>query len=123
MLEAVLAGDEAQALILEHPDPATPPDSPREDGDDPDVPPSPIPEGDDVIPLILPARLKRGWDWPGYANELIEAAHRLPPDQIGQFRVLNASQLNNLRISHKEEWSRVQQALAEHEREGEVTDG
>jgi hypothetical protein len=43
----------------------------------------------------------------------------LPPDQVGQFRVLNASQLNNLRISHKEEWSRVQQALAEHERESE----
>jgi hypothetical protein len=49
---------------------------------------------------------------------LIEAAHRLPPDQIGQFRVINASQMNNLRVALKDEWSRVQQALAEHEREG-----
>jgi phage recombination protein Bet len=116
MLEVVLGQEaEAQALILEHPDPVETPDSPRGE-DEPASQPAP-PEGD-AIPLILPARKTRGWDWPGYASELIEAAHRLPPDQIGQFRVVNASQMNNLRVALKEEWSRVQQALAEHEREG-----
>jgi hypothetical protein len=95
-------------------DPAPPPDGPREDDDAAAHPP----EGDTTIPMILPARLKRGWDWPGYATELIEAAHRLPSDQVGQFRIMNASQMNNLRISHKEEWDRVQQALADHEPEG-----
>jgi hypothetical protein len=107
---------EVRGILKE--DPAPPPDSPREDGDvADDVPPSPS-EGDTTIPMILPARLKRGWDWPGYATELIEAAHRLPSDQVGQFRIMNASQMNNLRISHKEEWDRVQQALADHEPEG-----
>jgi phage recombination protein Bet len=121
----VLGADQIAKL-----DPAPPPDSPppsrgrpREEapaqaGDGDDVSPSPTPEGDTTIPMILPARKHRSWDWPGYAAELIEAAHRLPPDQIGQFRVINASQMNNLRVALSEEWSRVQQALAEHEREG-----
>jgi hypothetical protein len=107
----------APAVAAEPHPGVAPPDRPREAGEE-EQPAAPE-GGDDVIPLILPARLRRGWDWPGYANELIEAAHRLPPEQLGEFRALNASQMNNLRISHKEEWSRVQQTLAEHEREGE----
>jgi phage recombination protein Bet len=109
MLEAVLGPK----------DPAPPPDSPREDGAPPNVDPSPPPEGD-VIPMILPARKHRSWDWPGYANELIEEARQLHPADMDRFRAKNASQMNNLRIALQEEWSRVQQALAEHEREGEV---
>jgi hypothetical protein len=96
---------------------SVPPDRPREEAGE-EQPAAP--EGDTTIPVLLPARLRRGWDWPGYANELIEAGRRLPPQQVGEFRARNASQINNLRISHKEQWSRVQQALAEHEREGEV---
>jgi phage recombination protein Bet len=124
MREAVLGPDEPAEphASSASPDPAALPDSPREDGDVPVSRSSPTPEGDEAIPHILPARKQRGWDWLGYANELIEAARRLPPDQIGQFRVINASQMNNLRVSHKEEWGRVQQALAEQEREGDAPD-
>jgi hypothetical protein len=73
-----------------------------------------------TIDVVKPQRRseKGGWDWPLYAEEVIVAGRRLRAEQVGEFRVKNASMLNNLRIANKEEWSRIQQALADHEREG-----
>jgi hypothetical protein len=73
-----------------------------------------------TIEVVKPQRRseKGGWNWPLYAEEVIAAGGRLRADQLGEFRVQNASMLNNLRIANKDQWSRVQQALADHEREG-----
>jgi DNA segregation ATPase FtsK/SpoIIIE-like protein len=78
------------------------------------------PPEEPTIDVVKPQRRseKGGWNWPLYAEEVIVAGRRLRPERVGEFRVKNASMLNNLRIANKEEWSRIQQALAEHEREG-----
>jgi hypothetical protein len=73
-----------------------------------------------VKPKQLAGRSSSGWDWHAYADDVIAAAltlgHR---DQLAAFRAVNASMLNTCRghPSGKAEWSRIQQALADHERE------
>jgi hypothetical protein len=79
------------------------------------------PPEEPIIDVVKPQRRSEkggGWNWPLYAEEVIGAGRRLRAEQVGEFRVKNAPQLNNLRVANKEEWSRIQQALAEHEREG-----
>lgn len=72
-----------------------------------------------TIEAIKPRRIARGgWDWPGYADAILEAARELPRDHFGAFRTLNAPMLNSLRLSNKDEWARVQQTLADYERDG-----
>jgi hypothetical protein len=75
---------------------------------------------DEIKPKQLAAGRTSGWDWAGYADEVIAAARQLPRDQLAAFRVTQAQMLNTCRghSAGKPEWSRIQQALAEHEREG-----
>jgi recombination protein RecT len=75
---------------------------------------------DEIKPKQLAAGRTSGWDWAGYADEVIAAARQLPRDQLGAFRVTQAQMLNTCRghPAGKPEWSRIQQALADHEREG-----
>ncbi|HSR77596.1 MAG TPA: recombinase RecT [Xanthobacteraceae bacterium] len=81
--------------------PAEPPESPK-------------------IEVIKPIRLSqdRGWDWPAFAEAMIAAGRRLPPARLSEFRGVQASMFDVLRQSNKAEWARVNQALADHEREG-----
>jgi hypothetical protein len=73
------------------------------------------------IEVIKPKRLShaRGatWDWPTYADELIEAGRKLPRDRLGEFRGANAMMFDVLRQSNTEQWARVNQELATYERE------
>jgi recombination protein RecT len=73
---------------------------------------------DEIKPKQLAAGRTSGWDWAGYADEVIAAARQLPRDQLAGFRVSQAQMLNTCRghPAGKPEWSRIQQALAEHER-------
>jgi phage recombination protein Bet len=94
------------------PAPESLPEAPREDS------PSPVepPEDTSDITAIKPMRKRGGgWDWPRYADDIITAARALPADQLQEYRVKNATMLDVLRSSDHEQWSRVQQALAEHE--------
>jgi hypothetical protein len=70
------------------------------------------------IEVIKPKRGPgdRGWDWPAYADELIAAGLRTPIGDLGRFRGANSSMLDVLRNSSREQWERVNQALAEYER-------
>jgi hypothetical protein len=72
------------------------------------------------IEVIKPQRLKGdgGWDWPAYTEAMITAGRKLPRERLAEFRVANAQMVDVLRNSNKEEWSRMLQALADHEREG-----
>jgi hypothetical protein len=72
------------------------------------------------IEVIKPKRLKedRGWDWPAFAEAMIAAGRKLPRARLGEFRAAQASMFDVLRQSNKAEWARVNQALADHEREG-----
>jgi hypothetical protein len=74
----------------------------------------------DEIEVIKPQRLPRdrGWDWPLYADDLIAAGLRTPQSHLGRFRGANSSLFDVLRASNKPEWERVNQALADYEREG-----
>ena len=99
-------------------DPASPPmmpDSSRE------APPSgtggPPPSESDPL-LVKPKRGRggRGWDWPGYVDEMLGLARTIEPEDFGDFRIANASMINSLRIANKDQWSFLQQQLAELER-------
>jgi hypothetical protein len=98
-------------------------------------PPEPEPEPEPVeeeppmeepaaagVPVITPQRLhpgsrsRTGWNWAGFADEVIKVAEGLPAAGIAEFRAANASMINSLQLSDKEGWSRVQQALAGYER-------
>jgi hypothetical protein len=98
-----------------HPEP--PPDHPPEVDSPATIPVSPE---DAPLVTIKPQRLKggRGWDWKVYADELIAAGLQLPPERLGELRATNASMFDVLRASNRDEWARVNQALADHEREG-----
>jgi hypothetical protein len=75
-----------------------------------------------TIDVIKPKRLgggaKSGWDWPAFAEAMITAGRKLPPARLGEFRGVQASMFEALHKSDKEQWARVNQALADHEREG-----
>jgi hypothetical protein len=72
------------------------------------------------IAVVKPRRIPndRGWDWPSYADEMILAARRTPVGDLGRFRGANSSMFEVLRASDKDQWARVNQALADYEREG-----
>jgi phage recombination protein Bet len=72
------------------------------------------------IEVIKPQRMPndRGWDWALYADEMIAAARRTPIGDLGRFRGVNGMMFDVLRQSDKDQWARVNQALADYEREG-----
>ena len=70
------------------------------------------------VPLLLPRKVGRsGHDWTGYCDELVAAAQRLDRRQMQTFRTTHARHFNQLRLGEKATWERLQQALADHERE------
>lgn len=70
------------------------------------------------VPLLLPRKVGRSaHDWTGYCDELIAAAQRLDRRQMQTFRTTHARHFNQLRLAEKATWERLQQALADHERE------
>jgi hypothetical protein len=115
------AGEDSTAAARQdaEPDPALPPDGPREN-EDGFPPSSTAPEGDAPIKAIKPVRLRRGgWDWPRYAEDYIALARTLPRDRLAEFRAKQASMFDALRSSNKELWAEVHQALKEYEQSGE----
>jgi hypothetical protein len=91
-------------------------------GEEPGEDIEPIPDFEPVgeIEVIKPRRMPndRGWDWALYADEMIRAALRTPVGDLGRFRGANAGMFDVLRNSNKDEWARVNQALADYERDG-----
>jgi hypothetical protein len=109
-------------------EPPTPEPEPQPELPEPELPepepPSPPAEEPPVaagtIPVVMPQRShpstrRRGWNWPGFADELINVARHLEPEEIPRFRGVNSAMINSLQQSDKEQWSRVQQALAKYE--------
>jgi hypothetical protein len=70
------------------------------------------------VPLLMPKKTGRtSYDWPRFADDAIAAGRRLDRRQLREFRVVHAHTFDRMRLSNKDEWSRLQQDLADHERE------